>query len=279
MPNKSEEYEGHWLLGIALIFLIAIAPLPYEYYMLLRVISVPIFGYLFYHAVNKVPVEFLGIKFSWVFVGFGLLYNPFIPVHLTKDIWMVFNLVTAVAIVTYWYAYNNLPSNEFSSSNLSSQAPTGSKALGFTQNQTPENGLQKGVVTKPNSSIDRETEFIQFMIDLARDYQGQSLDQVRQLLQSQKISYYDETESISVFPSKEKPLQVIFSTDKFKDETSMTIFCAEEYVGIIIHVRGKEVSSWFGSLEAQPMSGMGPLAERLFTKLINEYGFRDMNSF
>ena len=108
MSNKSKDYEQNWLIGIAIVFLLAIAPLPYEYYMLLRVISVPIFGYLFYHAVNKASVEFLGIKFSWVFVGFGLLYNPFIPVHLTKDIWMVFNVVTAVAIFTYWYSYNNL---------------------------------------------------------------------------------------------------------------------------------------------------------------------------
>ena len=103
--------------------------------MLLRVISVAIFGYLFYHAVNKAPVEFLGIKFSWVFIGFGLLYNPFIPVHLTKDIWMVFNIVTAVAIVTYWYAYNNLPSQEINVSSSSTAESIVPEAIAINKNK------------------------------------------------------------------------------------------------------------------------------------------------
>ena len=42
MSNKNEEYEDYWLLGPVFLFLFAIAPLPYEFYMLLRVVSVPL---------------------------------------------------------------------------------------------------------------------------------------------------------------------------------------------------------------------------------------------
>jgi len=277
LGDKSQEYEEHWLLGIALIFLIAIAPLPYEYYMLLRVISVPIFGYLFYHAVNKTPVEFLGIKFSWVFVGFGLLYNPFIPVHLTKDIWMVFNLVTAVAIVTYWYAYNNLSSEEFSSSDISTMDSIVPEPLEISANESINHDSEKDIANISNSSSDRESEFIEFMINFVKDYHDKNTDEILQLLRKQKLSYFDETDSVSVFPKKDMPFQVIFGTDKFKEKPSITIFCAEDYVGITIHAMGKEASSWVGSLEPTPMSGMGTSARKLFSKLIVDYGLRDIN--
>lgn len=112
VSNKNEEYEDYWLLGPAFLFLFAVAPLPYEFYMLLRLVSVPLFGLLIYHSIDKSSVTFLGLKYFWVFIGFGLLYNPFAPVHLTKDIWVFLNLLTAISIAAYWYGYNNAPETE-----------------------------------------------------------------------------------------------------------------------------------------------------------------------
>lgn len=111
MSGENEDYKDYWLLGPAFLFLIAIGPLPYEFYMLLRLVSVPLFGILMFHSLLRYRPESSN-WYIWMFLGFGLLYNPFVPVYLTKDLWIVFNIVTAVIIATYWYAINNLPEND-----------------------------------------------------------------------------------------------------------------------------------------------------------------------
>ena len=80
------------LLGItALMSLIAIANLPYGFYTLLRLL-VFITGVLylyFYGGSQKTPIIFT------VFIV-TLLWNPIIPVYLTKEIWTVLNLFVVV---------------------------------------------------------------------------------------------------------------------------------------------------------------------------------------
>lgn len=80
------------LLGItALMSLIAIANLPYGFYTLLRLL-VFITGALylyFYGGSQKTPIIIT------VFIV-TLLWNPIIPVYLTKEIWTVLNLFVVV---------------------------------------------------------------------------------------------------------------------------------------------------------------------------------------
>jgi len=69
----------------------AIAPNPYPYYMLLRVVVCTVSTYSAYIAYQQKDQQW-----AWAFGVTAALFNPFIPAHLTKEIWMVFNLVGAI---------------------------------------------------------------------------------------------------------------------------------------------------------------------------------------
>ena len=60
-----------------------------------------------------------------------------------------------------------------------------------------------------------------------------------------------------------QPLQVIFGTDKFKEKPSITFFVPKN-MSNNLHIMGKEASSWVGSLEPTPLSGMGISAKNCF---------------
>jgi len=80
----------HARLVAALMLLWAILPNPYPYYMLLRVVVCAVGAYSAYMAYQKQEI-------GWA-RAFGLtavLFNPFFPAHLTKEIWMFFDLVGA----------------------------------------------------------------------------------------------------------------------------------------------------------------------------------------
>ena len=61
----------------------------YEYYIILRWIACAVFAYLATQAYQQGKSE-------WVWIlGFNAgLYNPFMPVELTREIWFVINILT-----------------------------------------------------------------------------------------------------------------------------------------------------------------------------------------
>jgi hypothetical protein len=69
---------------------------PYGYYVLLRWVCCGVFGFLTFHA--------LGHKmqgWSWTLGITALVYNPIFRIHLTREIWVVVNIVTiGIAIVS-----------------------------------------------------------------------------------------------------------------------------------------------------------------------------------
>lgn len=75
------------------ILALALLPLPYGYYTLLRLIVCGSFGYQFYrfYSVEKI-IGSKGIPLILLI----LFYNPVIPVHLAKSVWSVLNLLTIV---------------------------------------------------------------------------------------------------------------------------------------------------------------------------------------
>ena len=62
---------------------------PYGYYTLLRLVCCGIFVYL---AVQTFALKMQG--WSWVLGIIAVVYNPIIPIHLTREIWSVVNIVT-----------------------------------------------------------------------------------------------------------------------------------------------------------------------------------------
>ena len=91
MTKETIQYKNI-VAGISVfMLLLAIPKLPYGYYILLRwvvTISALFSGWVAYDFEDK----------FWVFVmgGIAILFNPIIPVYLTKDIWVVIDIVVAI---------------------------------------------------------------------------------------------------------------------------------------------------------------------------------------
>ncbi len=91
IKNQLKAYMPY-LLGIAsLMSFIAISDLPYGYYTLLRLVlfSIGTLYLIFFRNVKLPIVDIL------VFVVV-LLWNPIIPVYLTKEIWTALDLIVAI---------------------------------------------------------------------------------------------------------------------------------------------------------------------------------------
>ena len=78
----------------AVMALIAIADLPYGYYTLMRLVV----------CATAIFVVVVGAKDGqmwaiWLYGILALLFNPVLPVHLTKGLWQPLDFITGVALV------------------------------------------------------------------------------------------------------------------------------------------------------------------------------------
>ncbi len=85
-----------WLVPVA-ITLFAVLPLPYGYYNMLRVVvtGFALWATWIEYERSKGAMEMPVI----VFGAMALLYNPIIPVHIFKELWVFLNVMTAIAFV------------------------------------------------------------------------------------------------------------------------------------------------------------------------------------
>jgi len=84
------------LAGASAIFLFAalLEGLPYGYFTLLRFIVCITSGYIAYNAYNI-------NKYFWVY-SFGfltILFNPIIPIHLSRDMWVVIDFLAGLFMI------------------------------------------------------------------------------------------------------------------------------------------------------------------------------------
>ena len=89
--------DNRILMACIAMLVLALLPLPYAYYMLLRV---AIFGVCAYLAVAAFSNE--KAELGWMLAVSALVYNPVFPVHMTKDGWTVVNLLT-IGLFGYIY--------------------------------------------------------------------------------------------------------------------------------------------------------------------------------
>ena len=79
--------------------LLIIAPLvsfPYGFYTLLRLIVSITSGFIIYHSYKGAGgVNEISIIFALILI----LYNPFVPVHLSREIWMPINFITSAVYI------------------------------------------------------------------------------------------------------------------------------------------------------------------------------------
>lgn len=77
----------------AMLF-ISVAPLPYGYYTLLRLVVFGIFGYAAYIAYTRNSQSL-----PWVYGVMVVLFNPIIKIHLPKEYWVVIDVVAGILLL------------------------------------------------------------------------------------------------------------------------------------------------------------------------------------
>ena len=78
----------------AAMSLIAIADLPYGYYTLMRLVVCATAVFVIVVAVK------LGRMWAvWAFSVVALLFNPIVPVHLTKSLWQPLDFIAGVLLI------------------------------------------------------------------------------------------------------------------------------------------------------------------------------------
>lgn len=76
------------------MLLLALSRLPYSYYILLRWV---VCGTSAYGAFKSVELEKSG--WAWILGIITLLFNPIIPIHLSREIWAPVDVITALIFV------------------------------------------------------------------------------------------------------------------------------------------------------------------------------------
>ena len=82
----------------------------YEYYIILRWVACAIFAYLATEAYQQGKSEWV-----WILGFFSGLYNPFVPVELTREIWFVINILTIIVALGSIIALSRNSKNKKSS--------------------------------------------------------------------------------------------------------------------------------------------------------------------
>ncbi len=73
---------------------VAVFPLPYGYYILLRLVATGVFAWAAYVAYTK-QEKIL----PWVFGLLAFLFNPIIKVHLPKELWAVVDVGCGILLL------------------------------------------------------------------------------------------------------------------------------------------------------------------------------------
>jgi hypothetical protein len=73
----------------------AVAPLPYGYYMLLRLVATGVFVWAVYVAYER-QYQVM----PWVLVLLAVLFNPIIKIHLPREIWAGIDVVAGLVLLT-----------------------------------------------------------------------------------------------------------------------------------------------------------------------------------
>lgn len=78
-------------LIVAIMLLVAILPLPYGYYTFLRWATCGVAVFIAFNAYRWGKTWA-----TWLFGAIAVLFNPFVPIYLTKEIWQPIDVVGAL---------------------------------------------------------------------------------------------------------------------------------------------------------------------------------------
>ena len=81
------------LIAVAML-LISLADLPYGYYQLLRFVICGVAVYVAYTAYNWQKIWVV-----WLFGFVALLFNPLIPIYLSREIWQPIDVICTILFI------------------------------------------------------------------------------------------------------------------------------------------------------------------------------------
>ena len=93
MENKMFTNKNyiHYKIISAILLLLGILSLPYGYYQLLRILITISAGMCTFESFNKNNQPMM-----YLFLLITILFNPLLPIHLNKSIWIIIDLITAL---------------------------------------------------------------------------------------------------------------------------------------------------------------------------------------
>jgi len=88
------------LISVIFLILAAVGLFQYGFYTLLRFIVFVTTTYLAWLAYSNQKQQW-----TWLFGFIAVLFNPFIPIHFSRDLWRVIDLVVAVFLIVSIFAF------------------------------------------------------------------------------------------------------------------------------------------------------------------------------
>ncbi len=85
-------------LYLAAVLLLCLAPMPYGYFTLVRILATVVFG-LYAYKCYVAKKEGL----TWVFVTLALLFQPFAKVGLGRTIWNIIDVIVAIGLIVLFF--------------------------------------------------------------------------------------------------------------------------------------------------------------------------------
>lgn len=79
--------------AVGFLFL-AVLPLPYGFYNLLRVIACAIFSWAAYISFEK-----NASTLPWIFIVLAIIFNPIIKIYFPKEIWVIVNICSGMLLL------------------------------------------------------------------------------------------------------------------------------------------------------------------------------------
>ena len=105
-------------LYLAAVLLLCLAPMPYGYFILVRILATVVFG-LYAYRCYMAKKE----AFTWVFGTLALLFQPFAKVGLGRTVWNIIDVIVAIGLIVLFII--EWKGGKKNSSNVRFNIPTG----------------------------------------------------------------------------------------------------------------------------------------------------------
>lgn len=102
-------YKLLWIMPMALLIVAILLPMPYYYYQIVKWIMCGICIFVCFSLWDNSNAIKDKDKNKWrlcLFIALGsiiILYNPFVPFHFTKEIWIGINSFTIISFIGYLF--------------------------------------------------------------------------------------------------------------------------------------------------------------------------------